>query len=234
MTIELFEIGGCVRDEIMGQKPHDIDFTCIAPSFEAMTEFVASQGLKIVQSKPEFGTIIAVTAKEGFRGHRGGIDFVWAREEGPYSDGRRPDWTKPGTLFMDQSRRDFTMNAVAKDVDGNLIDPFNGVLDIKNRKIRCVGNAEDRLREDALRGLRALRFSVTKGMVIDGKIIRVLDSSWFPGALTSVSKERQREEMEKMFAHDTLRSIRLMERFHEVAFVVFSGGLRLTATMKEK
>lgn len=232
MTVEFFEVGGCVRDEIMGLRPKDIDFSVVAPSFEVMRAEVARAGMKIVVEKPEFNTIRAV-AKTPFRGHKGGLDFVLSRKDGPSTDGRRPDFTEPGTLMDDLARRDFTMNAIAKDEDGNLIDPFNGVTDIRNRKIRCVGSAEDRLREDALRGLRALRFSVTKGMVIDGRIIRVLNTPEFVAALSSVSKERQREEMEKMFAHDTVRSLRRLSEFSAIERVVFSDGLRLSATMAQ-
>jgi tRNA nucleotidyltransferase (CCA-adding enzyme) len=228
--MEFFEVGGCVRDEIMGHPSKDIDFSVVAPSFEAMRQAVVDAGMKIVVESPEFFTVRAV-AKTPFQGRSGGLDFVWARKEGPYSDGRHPDFVEPGTLEDDLSRRDFTMNAIAKAADGSLIDPFNGVTDIRNRKIRCVGAAEDRLREDALRGLRALRFSVTKGMVIDRAIRDTMRQPWFAEALSSVSKERQREEMEKMFAHDTLGALRQIDAFGPVARVIFSNGLRLSATM---
>lgn len=232
MTVEVFEIGGCVRDEIMGVAPHDIDFSVVAPSFEDIKDFVLNNGMKIVQEKPEFFTIRAV-ARKPFRGHVGGLDFVWARVDGPSSDGRRPDWVKPGTLFQDQARRDFTVNSIAKDAEGRIIDPFNGQADIRAGVIRAVGNADDRIFEDALRGLRALRFSVTKGFQIDSDIRRVLRSTAFAEALSSVSKERQREEMEKMFAHDTVLAMGALFNFPDVIESVFSDGLRLSATMKK-
>ncbi len=113
-----------------------------------------------------------------------------------------------------------------------IIDPFDGQRDIKARMIYCVGNAQDRIFEDALRGLRALRFAITKDFFISGAIIAVVQSERFALALSSVSKERQREEIEKMFAHDTVRSLRLLHEYPMVERVVFSDGLRLSATMK--
>lgn len=230
--IQFFEVGGCVRDEIMGVPSKDIDFSVMAPSFEAMRDHIKMVGLKIVQEKPEFGTVRAV-APAPFRGHTGGLDFVWARIDGPSSDGRRPDWTKPGTLMDDLARRDFTMNAIARAADGTIVDPFNGVDDIHNRIIRCVGSAEDRLSEDALRGLRALRFAVTKGFFIEPTLFSFMQTENFADMLDSVSKERQREEVEKMFAANTMLSLRTFNNFANIAEVVFSDGLRLSATMKE-
>ena len=230
--IQFFMVGGAVRDEIMGQPSKDIDFSVIAPSFDDVLEAVHNAGMKVVQVKPEFGTIRAV-ARKPFMGHTGGLDFVWARIDGPSSDGRRPDWTKPGALMDDLARRDFTMNAIAKDQQGSIIDPFNGQADIEAKLIRAVGNAQERLSEDALRGLRAIRFAVTKGFWIHFEARDFVATRTFAELLSSVSKERQREEMEKMFAHDTVASLKWLERFPLVREVVFSDGLRLSATMRQ-
>lgn len=233
MDVQAFEIGGCVRDEIMGQKPHDIDYTCVADSFDAMKEFILSHGMKIVVESPDFFTIRAV-AKTPFQGRTGGLDFVWARKEGPYTDGRRPDWVEPGTLLDDQRRRDFTMNSIGKAADGSLVDPFGGQADIRTGVIRAVGSASDRLFEDALRGLRAMRFAVTKDFHIDKDIVAVLRSPEFIERLSTVSKERQREEVEKMFMADTIRSMKMFTRLPgSFSRAIFSDGLRLTATMKQ-
>lgn len=228
---EIFEVGGCVRDEIMGIKPKDIDFSVVAPSFEDVVKIVTDEGMKIVQIKPDFGTVIAV-ARKPFRGHKGGLDFVWARVDGPSSDGRRPDWTRPGTLRDDIMRRDFTMNALAKDEQGNIIDLVGGVKDIEAKVIETVGHPLLRFREDSLRVLRAMRFSITKGFDISQRTRGYMQEPEIVERLVSVSKERQREEMEKMFAHDTIASLRLMEQFPKVRDAVFRDGLRLSATMK--
>lgn len=234
-SIELWEIGGCVRDELLGVPSKDIDYTCVAPSFEALIEFIESEGLKIVVTTPEFFTIRAVAPKLGFRGHQGGLDFVWAREEGPYSDGRRPDWVKPGTLRMDQDRRDFSMNSIAKAEDGNLIDPHNGQLDIQRRIIRAVGDPLERLLEDPLRALRAIRFAVTKGFNIDPNLrFAMAEPLVVEGVASHVSDERICEELSKMFQKDTVASLLILSDFPALMSAAFSGNVSLDATMKTK
>ena len=233
MNVELFEIGGCVRDEILGVKSHDIDYTCVADSFEDMVAFIEANNLKIVVSTPEHATIRAVAPKEGFRGHRGGLDFVWAREDGPYSDGRRPDWTRPADLLTDQRRRDFTVNSIAKAEDGSLIDPFGGVDDLNRNLLRAVGNAEERFREDALRALRAIRFRITKDLYFHEDIIAALRSDWLPPLLATVSAERRREELDKCFKADTLATLDWLNTLpYAFSKAVFTDGLRLKPTME--
>jgi len=234
MSVEVFEVGGCVRDSLLGVSSKDIDYSCIANSFEDLLAFVEMNEFKIVLIKPEYGTIRAITPKTGFRGYTGVIDFVWAREEGPYSDGRRPDWTKPTDLLSDLRRRDFTVNAMARNSQGILIDPFGGQVDLRNRELRAVGNAEDRIREDALRALRAIRFAVTKQMHISHDIRQVLYSDWLPPLLSSVSVERIREELDKAFAFDTILTLDIFEGLSlEFKQAVFRSGLRLQPTLKQ-
>lgn len=225
--MNIFLVGGAVRDEIMGVPSKDMDFSVEAESFEAMKQGILDRGGKIFQEKPEFFTIRA--NMPGIKG----ADFVLCRKDGPSTDGRRPDFVESGTIMDDLARRDFTMNAMAKAPDGRIIDPFGGQQDIHDRIIRCVGSAEDRLSEDALRGLRAIRFAVTKGFWIHFETRNFIETRPFAELLSSVSKERQREEMEKMFAFDTVKSLKWLERFPLVREVVFSDGLRLSATMKQ-
>lgn len=250
--MEFFEVGGCVRDRIMGRGSKDIDFVCVLsdqdqrtskagnpqPPFFVMVAELERRGFRIFQRNEKFLTVRA-QFPNGLRPgqpnfeHKGlTADFVLARKDGASSDGRRPDEVTPGTLLDDLARRDFTMNAIAQGFGGSTIDPFDGIGDIQRRVIKCVGEAEDRIFEDALRGLRALRFAVTLGFRIDSDIQDILRTSEFAEALASVSKERQREEMEKMFAKDTIASMLLMQQFPLVMAAVFSKGLRLSATMK--
>lgn len=235
--MELFLVGGAVRDEIMGIDSKDWDFSVVAPSFEEVERELRAGGFEIFLSTPEFFTIRARGPKGfTFGGREFGtqtFDFVWARKDGTYSDGRRPDFVLPGTLHDDLSRRDFSVNAIAKDRHGNLIDPFNGRADIDARLIRAVGNARDRIiGEDALRGLRALRFSVTKGFGIDNEVTAVLKSQEFRQALRSVSTERIREELDKMFKVDTFKSLLLIQELRLEGTLFNDTGLRLMPTMK--
>ena len=243
-AMEIFLVGGMVRDEIMGVASKDADFSVVLNDadmagsddpFDVMRQELIRRGFKIFVETPEHFTIRAQFPKgENEFGVRD-ADFVLAREEGPYSDGRRPDWVKPGTLFMDQQRRDFTMNAIAKDADGSLIDPFNGVQDIEDRIIRAVGDPVERLTEDALRAVRALRFSVTKGFQIDP----ALDDAMREGTIKAlvrdkISDERIQVELSKMFRFDTVASLKALSLYSGLTEAMFAGSVSLDATMKQK
>lgn len=261
--MKFFEVGGCVRDEIMGIESNDIDFTVVledsdfpAPGttvasmspFEVMEARLVAMGMKIFVSTPEHLTSRAqfpkgqraVFGESGpllGQGYRAGqtFDFVLARREGTYSDGRRPDHVEPGTLEDDLRRRDFTMNAIAKDADGTLIDPFFGQQDIADGVIRAVGDPHDRLSEDALRAVRALRFAVTKGFRIEPSLRFAMESmDILDKVIHTISDDRKRAEVDKMFAHNTFASILVMNEFPRLTGAIFSGSVSLTATMKER
>jgi tRNA nucleotidyltransferase (CCA-adding enzyme) len=226
--MRIFEVGGSIRDEILGLKNKDRDFCVEAESFDAMRDGILALGGVIFLEKPEFTTIRAKMGKDDIR------DFVLCRKDGAYSDGRHPDTIEAGTLLDDLARRDFTMNAIAKDSDGNLVDPFGGAEDIKAGVIRCVGIARDRMNEDALRMLRALRFSIVKGMMIDGEILALFDDDGILGLIeNSISVERIREELHKMFARDSFASIMLLARFPRLLKILVSRGLWLEPTMRK-
>jgi tRNA nucleotidyltransferase/poly(A) polymerase len=125
------------------------------------------------------------------------------------------------------------MNAIAKAADGTLIDPFDGQGDIERRVIRAVGDAHQRIIvEDALRGMRALRFSVQKSFRISQEVGDVLLSDDFKQALRNISTERVRDELEKMFKASTVGSLFLIQQFDLEHTLFNSTGLRLMPTMK--
>lgn len=236
---EIFEVGGCVRDEILGLPIKDVDYTVVGPkSFEEFEAKLESMGFKIFVRTPEHFTIRAHFPKGWeFAGRdvsRLTGDFVLARKEGAYSDGRRPDKVEVGTLYDDLARRDFTVNAIAKNEFGEYIDPFDGVTDLTGWKmLRAVGSAEDRIREDALRALRALRFSLTKGFNIDTDIHDVLDSTWLPELVEVISFERRMDELDKMLKFDTIATLSILETLPEELKAAILTGYRLTPTSKK-
>lgn len=234
--IRFFEVGGCVRDEILGIPTKDVDFSVEAPSFDAMRDHLIAEGFRIFVENPEFVTIRA-SVPEGnpLRKRTKDADFVLCRKDGPTSDGRHPDFVEPGTLMDDLARRDFTMNAIARDGLGILIDPFGGRKDIAARRIRFVGNPMDRIEEDGLRVLRALRFSITKGFTFHIDTFRALERRDAAEMLAGVSAERKREELHKMFAADTIGSMDLLShKFPDVMDACFGDGrIKLMPTMKE-
>jgi len=218
--VKIYEVGGSVRDSFLNTPTKDYDYCVEADSYEQMKQFLVDDGLEIFLETPEYFTIRGFNRKK----YPLAADYVWCRVEGPYSDGRHPDWVKPGTLLDDLSRRDFTCNAIAKDVDtGRIIDPFNGQKDIASFTIRCVGNVEDRMREDALRMLRAIRFCITKNMRISREITEFIDNVDNINLLKNISSERIREELRKCFEFDTNSTLEVLERFKYLRFFIFNN-----------
>jgi tRNA nucleotidyltransferase/poly(A) polymerase len=239
--IKLYEVGGCVRDKLLGKESKDIDFVVIAPSFEKMREYLLANRFKIFVEKPEFVTIRAsVPNDHPLKKRTKDADFVLARKDAPTGDGRRPDYVEPGTLHDDLARRDFTVNAMAMDPFTNeIIDPHGGQQDLAGRILRFVGRPKDRIREDGLRVLRGLRFIITKNLFAHDETWAEMISDEASHRLYCVSTERVREEVEKMMAHDTVRSINLLAKLPPaMQYAIFrqegetTKPLRLSATMK--
>ena len=155
---EAYLVGGCVRDSILKRPIHDYDITTSATPYEVLEIF---KGKRIIETGLQHGTITIVIDGEPY-------EVTTYRIDGDYSDSRRPDkvtFTK--SLEEDLKRRDFTINAMAYNDEVGLVDPFNGMEDIKYHKIQCVGKPEDRFDEDALRILRAIRFASQLGFVLE-------------------------------------------------------------------
>ena len=224
-----FLVGGAVRDELMGMKSKDLDFVVVCPSFADMEAMLLEQGCKIFQSRPEF------LVSRALHPTLGAVDFAVARTDGEYSDGRRPENTSVATsIEQDLSRRDFTINAIAKNVEtGEIVDPFDGALDIRQRLIKCVGDPNDRIREDKLRAFRALRFSTTKRFEIDS-LLTLCIMSLLKSDFNSVSTERIRDELEKMFAFNTHGALHQMLRFGNLAALAFDErNIKLLPSLKK-
>jgi tRNA nucleotidyltransferase/poly(A) polymerase len=202
--MRLFQVGGCVRDELLGLSAKDIDFAVEAASFEVMKEEMSRRGFIVFQARPEF-----LTLRAKFPGGKLVADFVLCRTESGFTDSRHPDRVERASIRADLERRDFTVNAIAKCVEsGEIIDPHGGQEDLRNKRLRAVGCAKTRLREDALRCLRALRFSVTIGLEIDPDLWEAFTIPDLPLLLESVSVDRKREELGKAFSADSLMAMR--------------------------
>ena len=238
--IKIFEVGGSIRDGILGLPNHDRDFCAVAPSWDALHEWCKQKMDNIFLVKPEFLTI---------RGFMGGeaIDIVMCRKDGPSTDGRRPDSVTPGTLMDDLSRRDFTMNAMAIEVDhnlnqiGDLIDPFNGAQDARDGILRSVGSSALRMAEDGLRIVRAMRFAITKGVELDHDLWLLIQSrEMWEFVQKSVSTERVRQELDKCFKHSTTETIRFLGCINNPVTqqshldLIFTDGLWLSPSLGKK
>ncbi len=251
MTVRVFEVGGSIRDRLLEKENKDRDFAVEATGgWDEMSAFVHANAEKVFLVKPEFVTIRALVSPSKIFGTTNqtkpeAMDFVLCRIDGVHSDGRRPDTVTPGTILDDLARRDFTVNAMARDMQtGEMLDPHGGKQDLEARVLRCVGKAEDRFQEDALRILRAIRFWITKGLAPDAQIQRVLGmagnlqldlSTRWPDHLRNISVDRVRDELMKCLKQDTLMTLHVLSRINPAfQHVIFREmGIWLEPTTKQ-
>lgn len=154
---DAYIVGGCVRDSLLHRQPKDWDICTSATPSQVLGCF---DNRRVIETGLQHGTVTIVMDD-------GQYEVTTFRIDGDYSDGRHPDTVQfVADVREDLARRDFTMNAMAYNDDVGLVDPFNGYADLMNRTIACVGNADDRFNEDALRIMRAIRFSSVYGFRI--------------------------------------------------------------------
>ena len=193
---ETWVVGGCVRDHLMGNVPHDYD-CCTAATPEQMQALFAQRQLVLAGLK--HGTVGVVTEE-------GVVEITTFRTEGGYLDSRHPDWVKfVRDVKEDLARRDFTVNAMAYSPRRGLCDPFGGQEDLKNGLLRAVGDPVLRFREDALRILRGLRFSARFGFEIE-EATRTAMHTEIAG-LDTLARERVLTELEGFLLAATARDI---------------------------
>ena len=193
---EAYLVGGCVRDLLRGVEPHDWDI-CTSALPEETERYFAGQ--RIIETGLKHGTVTVLVDGEPY-------EITTYRTEGPYSDSRRPDYVRfVPDLTEDLARRDFTMNAIATDLDGNLRDPFGGAMDIKAGLIRCVGEPDQRFQEDGLRVMRALRFAAVFGYEIEAQTARAVHEN--RAMLDRVAAERINVELRKLLVGESVGDI---------------------------
>jgi tRNA nucleotidyltransferase (CCA-adding enzyme) len=229
MNIRIFEVGGSIRNELLGLPANDRDFSVLAPNYESMRDYLLSQGATIFQERPQF---VAIRAKLP---SIGAVDFTLARKESFYTDGRHPDSVSSAENIEDDlQRRDFSMNAIAREIGSEvLIDPFDGQDAIRRRVIESVGKAEDRFREDTLRIIRAIRFSCQLGFEISEEVaetilrFQVVD-------FKAVSSERLQVELAKAFSSNTGLALQHFFRFRHLNGLFSERNLWLKPTLEAK
>ena len=182
---EAYAVGGCIRDSLLGRTPNDWDITTSAKPMEVKALFSHT-----IDTGIQHGTVTILLDREGF-------EVTTYRIDGEYEDGRHPkEVSFTGSLEEDLKRRDFTINALAYNETAGLIDIFEGQKDLKDGIIRCVGNAEERFTEDALRMLRAIRFSAQLGYRIEENTLAAIHK--LAGNLEKISAERIQTELLKL------------------------------------
>lgn len=183
----VYVVGGCVRDFLLGKEPKDYDVATSALPEQIMDVF---KGYEVIPTGLQHGTVTVVVGGTP-------IECTTFRVEIGYSDGRHPD----NVLFAlsvedDLMRRDFRMNAIAYNPWHGLVDPYNGIKDLENKTIRCMGNPYDRFNEDGLRVLRALRFAAQLGFDIEDETAKAIHDC--KHLLDNISRERIQSELCKI------------------------------------
>lgn len=186
---EAFAVGGCVRDAILGRIPADWDITT-----SAMPEEVKALFGRTIDTGIQHGTVTVMKDRIGY-------EVTTYRIDGEYEDARHPkEVSFTSNLVEDLKRRDFTINAMAYNDRAGVVDEFDGIGDLKKGVIRCVGNPKDRFGEDALRMLRAVRFSAQLGFQIDPQTKEAICE--LAGNLEKISAERIQTELVKLLVSD--------------------------------
>lgn len=182
-------VGGCVRDSILKRPIKDWDIATNAKSDEIKQLFD-----KVIPTGEKHGTIAVIVDKEAF-------EVTTFRKDGIYIDNRRPnDVIFVEELKDDLARRDFTMNAIAYNPDEGYVDYFGGFSDILQKRISSVGTPADRIREDPLRMMRAIRFMAQLSFIINGDLSDAITNKYY--LINAISKERIRDELDKILVSD--------------------------------
>lgn len=203
---EAYIVGGCVRDSIMKRHPKDWDITTKANPEEVIKLFD-----KVVLTGIKHGTVTVMINKEGY-------EVTTYRVDGEYEDNRHPKEVKfVSSLKEDLARRDFTINAMAYNEEDGLIDYFGGMEDLNNEIIKTVGEPKKRFNEDALRMLRAIRFSAQLNFKIDGNVLVIIKE--LKDNIKNISKERVREELNKILLSDS-RKIDVLKECEILEYII--------------
>lgn len=239
---QIYKVGGYVRDRLLGLESKDIDFTFVLDNleqtveegFQQMADYLKENGYHIFLTTPEMYTIRAKFPKDHmYKGLT--ADFVMARKEVGYIEGTRRPKLVLGTLYDDLLRRDFTINAIAQDLDGTIIDPFNGQEDLKKRILKTPQSVQKSFDDDPLRILRAIRFAITKNIEIGLEMWDVIGTYNYDEKMYVVSIERIREELYKCFKYDTYQTLWYLSEFKALSQYIFENKeLWLEPSLKQR
>ena len=229
-----YEVGGKIRDEILGLQSKDVDYVAV-PSygllekyktahemFVVLETFLLSEKFEIFLSTPDCFTIRAKFPKD--HKYQGVADFVMARKEIGYVEGTRTPIVVPGTLRDDLERRDFTVNAMAKGEDGEIIDLFDGMKDLEKMVLSTPLPTKQTFDDDPLRIIRAIRFAITKGFSLK-HIDYYINNYDYENKMGVVSSERIREELFKCFKHDTMDTLDTLNDYPRLKRYIFENKL---------
>jgi tRNA nucleotidyltransferase (CCA-adding enzyme) len=206
INLPIWLVGGSLRDLLLGKLPQDWDFA--TPSLPEQTRLLLeNHGIKVYDTGLAHGTLTFYFEQRPF-------EITTFREDGPYQDHRHPDWVDfTSSLALDLARRDFTINALAYAPEHGLQDDYQGKMDLSNGLIRCVGDPEQRFKEDALRILRGIRLAAQLGFQLESHTAQAMQKH--ADLLQCISWERIRDEFNKMLLTDQVKlAFDLLRKLH--------------------
>lgn len=213
---EAYIVGGCVRDSLMGTVPHDWDITTSAKPDEILSCF---NEYRTINTGLKHGTVTVLI--DGAQ-----LEVTTYRIDGKYTDNRRPDNVEfTDDVYHDLKRRDFTINALAYN-DNGIVDLFEGIKDLQNKVIRCVGNPDERFNEDGLRILRALRLASVLNFSIDDETSDSIHKN--KELLKNISRERINTELNKLICGNSFLNI--LHNYRDVTEVFIPEIKKYTQT----
>lgn len=202
---EAYVVGGCVRDLLMGIPPHDYDICTSALPEETKACFC---GERVIETGIQHGTVTVLMSGEM-------LEITTFRTEGDYLDGRHPSSVSfTRSIENDLMRRDFTVNAMAYHPEKGLVDLYGGREDLQDKRLRCVGDAPERLTEDALRILRAMRFSAQLSFAVEENTAQAMHD--LKDRLSLISRERIAQELLRMIAFPAAANV--LQQFEDIFF----------------
>lgn len=230
---KFYEVGGKIRDELLGLPNKDVDYVAVpcqealdqkltaCEMFIVLCDYLKNEGFEIFLITNECFTIRAKFPKD--YKYQGVADFVMARKEVGYIPGTRTPIVVPGGLYDDLARRDFTVNALAKDPDtGEIIDYFDGLKDLEEGVLKTPLDPETTFNDDPLRILRGIRFAVTKGFRLGGREAFCIEDYPYSEKMGVVSEERIREELFKCFKCNTRDTIKYLMDYRALYNYIFT------------
>ena len=196
--MNIYEVGGTLRDELLGRKHNDIDLAFEASSFEEMKKYVLQNSKNIFVEKPEFGTIRYMSLN-------GKPEDISLCIKSRNTDGKH---FQIGTIEQDLRQRDFTINAIARNQKTKeLLDPTKGLHDLKTKTIRCTKEPSLIFESDPIRMIRAIRFKMELSFTFDSSIEDYFSNTNNFKLLKNLNRERLRQEVDKCFKYSSSQSI---------------------------
>jgi poly(A) polymerase len=219
MKYDIYEVGGKIRDEILGLRSNDVDYSVVIrqdydsmeAAYDDFIKQIESEGFDVKKEHPDTLTVRALFPKDHI--HSGVADFVIARREVDYPIGSRTPICELGTLLNDLERRDFTVNAIAKDINGKLIDPFGGINHLGQMILDTPGEPVKSFTDDPLRIIRAMRFCITKGFTLSDRVRFAICELGIQGLEEKVHSDRIAIEINKCLRHNSYKTLKYFHYF---------------------